>query len=241
MAIQLRRGNEADLDISQLKPGECAACLDSGKIIVKLSGSNYLTLSDMPTLMAIVDEHTHTNALPSENGSGGADGFMSKEDKEKLNNITVMTGATYYSDGSSGLVPAPPRPGFGKYLRGDGTWSTPDHVESMALLSSDGEDFSGNQTWTSFLQDRDPDISGYDYLAVFYKQGDGVCCAVGTIYNGVSKPIQLIDWSFDSVNEALSVRTATFSASGTDYTFSSGTNDVFTIYKVVAYKMHSVG
>lgn len=47
MAIQLRRGNEADLDISRLKSGELAVCLDSGKIIVKLTGNNYLTLADV--------------------------------------------------------------------------------------------------------------------------------------------------------------------------------------------------
>ena len=50
MAIQLRRGNEADLDISRLKPGELAVCLDSGKIIVKLTGNNYLTLADVSVI-----------------------------------------------------------------------------------------------------------------------------------------------------------------------------------------------
>ena len=55
MAIQLRRGNEADLDISRLRPGEAAVCLDSGKIIVKLTGNNYLTLTDTPELRELVD------------------------------------------------------------------------------------------------------------------------------------------------------------------------------------------
>ena len=64
MAIQIRRGNEADLDIARLAPGELAACLDSGKVIVKLSGGNYLTLTDTPALRAIVEgkadaSHTH--------------------------------------------------------------------------------------------------------------------------------------------------------------------------------------
>lgn len=54
MAIQLRRGNEADLDISRLMPGEAAVCLDSGKIIVKLSGGNYLTLTDTDAIQEIV-------------------------------------------------------------------------------------------------------------------------------------------------------------------------------------------
>lgn len=64
MAIQLRRGNEADLDISQLRPGETAVCLDSGKMIVKLSGGNYLTLTDTDAIQEIVAgkaaaSHTH--------------------------------------------------------------------------------------------------------------------------------------------------------------------------------------
>lgn len=35
MAIQMRRGNEADLDASKLVPGEVAVTLDSGKVRVK--------------------------------------------------------------------------------------------------------------------------------------------------------------------------------------------------------------
>ena len=81
MAIQLRRGNEADLDISQLRPGELAVCLDSGKVIVKLSGDNYLTLSDMPTLRAMVAgkaaaSHTHAQA----DVTGLADALAAKAD-----------------------------------------------------------------------------------------------------------------------------------------------------------------
>ena len=36
-----------------------------------------------------------------------------------------MTGATTNTDGKSGLVPAPAKGTQGKYLRGDGTWATP--------------------------------------------------------------------------------------------------------------------
>ena len=64
MAIQIRRGNEADLDISQLKAGELAACLDTQKIIVKLSGGNYLTLTDVPALRQIVDGKANASDIP---------------------------------------------------------------------------------------------------------------------------------------------------------------------------------
>lgn len=110
MAIQMRRGNETDLDITQLKPGEIAVCLDTGKIIVKLSSGNYLTLTDTDTIQQIVAgkaaaSHTHTksqitdlaNAVASTNGSGGSAGLMSAADKEKLDkiNIVVLTQARY--------------------------------------------------------------------------------------------------------------------------------------------------
>ena len=67
MAIQIRRGNEADLDIARLAPGELAACLDSGKVIVKLSGGNYLTLTDTDAIQEIVAgkaaaSHTHAQS-----------------------------------------------------------------------------------------------------------------------------------------------------------------------------------
>lgn len=35
MAIQMRRGNDADLDASKLVPGELAVSLDEGKVRVK--------------------------------------------------------------------------------------------------------------------------------------------------------------------------------------------------------------
>lgn len=61
MAIQMRRGNQADLDISKLKAGEIAVCLDTKKMIVKLTANNYLTLSDMPELREIVNSKADSN------------------------------------------------------------------------------------------------------------------------------------------------------------------------------------
>ena len=64
MAIQIRRGDEADLDIARLKAGELAVCLDTGKFIVKLSGGNYLTLTDMPALRQIVEGKANLSDIP---------------------------------------------------------------------------------------------------------------------------------------------------------------------------------
>ena len=75
MAIQLRRGNQADLDMTQLLPGELAVCLDTGKVIVMLTGGNYLTLTDTPELRAIVDGKApalHSHALADVTGLAAA-------------------------------------------------------------------------------------------------------------------------------------------------------------------------
>ena len=98
MAIQLRRGNEADLDISQLRPGEVAVCLDSGKMIVKLSGGNYLTLTDTDAIQEIVAgkapaSHTHTKSQITDlaNASASAAGLMSAADFKKINAQGIAT------------------------------------------------------------------------------------------------------------------------------------------------------
>lgn len=52
-------------------------------------------------------------------------GFMSPSDKEKLDGISSMTGATSSSNGKSGMVPAPAAGDQTKFLRADGTWVVP--------------------------------------------------------------------------------------------------------------------
>jgi hypothetical protein len=59
------------------------------------------------------------------------DGFLSKEDKAKLNGIAanaqvnppVFTGATASAAGTTGIVPAPAISARDKLLKGDGSWS----------------------------------------------------------------------------------------------------------------------
>ena len=97
MAIQLRRGNEADLDISQLRPGEVAVCLDTGKIIVKLTGGNYLTLTDTDAIQEIVAgkaaaSHTHgqsdvTGLVDALAGKAAASHTHVKSDVTDLTNV----------------------------------------------------------------------------------------------------------------------------------------------------------
>ena len=121
MAIQLRRGNEADLDISRLQPGETAVCLDTGKIIVKLTGGNYLTLTDTDAIQEIVAgkaaaSHTHGQS----DVTGLVDALAGKAAASHTH--PAMTGADSNTAGTAGFVPAPAAGDNGKFLRGDGTW-----------------------------------------------------------------------------------------------------------------------
>ena len=108
MAIQLRRGNEADLDISQLRPGEVAVCLDTGKIIVKLTGGNYLTLTDTDAIQEIVAgkaaaSHTHgqsdvTGLVDALAGKAAASHTHVKSDVTDLTNVKPDWNAASGSD-----------------------------------------------------------------------------------------------------------------------------------------------
>ena len=71
-------------------------------------------------------DHTHELASVTSNG------FMSIEDKVKLDDITVMGGCSASAAGKSGLVPKPPIGYQSRYLRGDATWG------GLASTSGDG-------------------------------------------------------------------------------------------------------
>lgn len=60
-------------------------------------------------------------------------------DANKAVNIPVMTGANASTGGSNGVVPAPTSSERGKYLKGDGSWDTPENTTySAASQSADG-------------------------------------------------------------------------------------------------------
>lgn len=124
MAIQMRRGNEADLDISQLKAGEVAVCLDKSKMIVKLTGENYLTLTDMPELRKFFENEIMTLNKAVE------------EKAEKNHNHDVVSttanGMAPKTDGSTS-----------KFLRGDSTWAIPPNSK---LYTSTGTATDGTMT-----------------------------------------------------------------------------------------------
>lgn len=72
---------------------------------------------------------------------------------------SVMTGATSSANGTSGLVPAPTKGNEGKFLKADGTWSTPSNTtyrvvsttaDGLAPKVTDTAKFlKGDGTWTT--------------------------------------------------------------------------------------------
>ena len=80
--------------------------------------------------------------------------------------ITVdeMTGATALADGTSGIVPAPLTGDENKFLRGDGTWDTPD----IAYTAGTGIDIGG-----SIIYNKHRAIPSDQYREVLYIESDG--------------------------------------------------------------------
>lgn len=71
--------------------------------------------------------------------SASKPGLMSPSDKNKLDEIDIMTGATPDVEGTSGLVPVPAAGDQDKFLKADGTWGTPtDTKYSEATTSKAG-------------------------------------------------------------------------------------------------------
>lgn len=71
-------------------------------------------------------------------------GLMSSTDKTKLDNISVMQGATADDNGVQGLVPAPTSDDRYKFLAGDGTYRS--GGLPMVILSY------GHSTWDDFIE-----------------------------------------------------------------------------------------
>ena len=71
-------------------------------------------------------------------------GLMSSTDKTKLDNISVMQGATANDNGVQGLVPAPTSDDRYKFLAGDGTYRS--GGRPMVILSY------GHSTWNDFIE-----------------------------------------------------------------------------------------
>lgn len=150
--------------------------------------------------------------------SPSAAGFMSGEDKARLNGMTSVLNSEILFDSASGTAVT-----------------------------------NGSTPYIDFASGKS--LSGYSdgYLEIFFRQNTSVdgnstptggLNSVKTLIHSVSgtvtmEPVQLIAWSYDSSNAALSFTACIASVSnGTRLTFSNAENAAFsfTVYRVVGYK-----
>lgn len=106
MAIQHRKGSETDLDVSQLKAGEMAVCTDTGKIVIKLAGENYIVLADSKNIEALNTalenkaplEHKHSMAdIEDMAASGGTILYENADGDNTSETITLSDSVENYN------------------------------------------------------------------------------------------------------------------------------------------------
>ena len=115
-------------------------------------------------------------------GKGLSTNDYTNEEKEKLDSISIMTGASSQADGVSGLVPRPTKFDSIRYLRGDGTWTIPtdtnnpllaiDSIEIFEDYIISGEIYDFHMVWIG------EDSTEYSYIDIV-----GVSKTI-TFYNG---------------------------------------------------------
>ena len=115
-------------------------------------------------------------------GKGLSTNDYTNEEKEKLDSISIMTGASSQTDGVSGLVPRPTKLDSIRYLRGDGTWTIPTDtinpllaIDSIAIFEDyiiSGEIYDFHMVWIG------EDSTEYSYIDIV---GDSKTI---TFYNG---------------------------------------------------------
>ena len=232
MAIQLRRGNEADLDISRLRPGETAVCLDTGKVFVKLAGENYLVLanaSEIPDVSSFITRsvndlvHYYSKAETDEALSG-------KQNTLVAGSNIILT--PHASDGTVTISAAGGSQGSQGEILFDSESGTAVTNVSPSLSFASGKSLS---SYTD------------GYLEVFYRQNAGTnggLHAARALIHSVSgsvtvEPVQLLGWEYDSANTALALTGCAGTVSnGNTITFSNPENAEFsfTVYRIIGYK-----
>ncbi len=115
-------------------------------------------------------------------GKGLSTNDYTNEEKEKLDSISIMTGASSQADGVSGLVPRPTKLDSIRYLRGDGTWTIPTDtnnpllaIDSIVIFEDyiiSGEIYDFHMVWIG------EDSTEYSYIDIV---GDSKTI---TFYNG---------------------------------------------------------
>lgn len=180
-----------------------------------LHDDRYYTETEMDTALAgkAPASHTHTKSQITDlaNASASAAGLMSAADKAKLDGMTAVLNAEILFDSASGTA---------------------------VTNASPSITFDSGKSLSSYTD---------GYLEVFYKQNAGTnggVNAIRTLIHSVSgtvtvEPVQLLGWTYNSANTALSLLACAGTVSnGNTITFSNpeNANFSFTIYRIVGYK-----
>lgn len=150
--------------------------------------------------------------------SPSAAGFMSEEDKIKLNGMTSVLNAEILFDSASGTVVTN---GSTPYIDFDSGKSLSSYADGyVEIFFRQNTSVNGNSTPTGGL--------------------NSVKALIHSVSGATTiEPAQLISWAYDSANTALSFTACIASVSnGTRLTFSNPESAAFslTIYRVVGYK-----
>jgi len=99
---------------------------------------------------AASDEPNDNTIIIQLNGTT-VDSFTLNQDSDKTINISLsaFTGATNANDGTNGLVPTPQAGDEGKFLKGDGTWTTIEFPESLTCGGTVGSGVTINNVTTN--------------------------------------------------------------------------------------------
>lgn len=175
---------------------------------------NYLGEQGQRAVLALLKGILDAKAnLPGDGNMAtpSAAGYMSAPDKAKLDGMTAVMNAEILFDSASGTA---------------------------VTNASPSITFDSGKSLSSYTD---------GYLEVFYKQNAGTnggVNAIRTLIHSVSgtvtvEPVQLLGWTYDSANTALSLLACAGTVSnGNTITFSNPENAdfSFTIYRIVGYK-----
>lgn len=230
----------------------------AGKQNALTAGAN-ITIETVNDVLTISATNTTYSAATT-----SADGLMSAADKTKLDNVEPGAQVNVKPDWSAASGSAAEilnKPANlvqdANYVHTDSNFTAADKTKldgmtavlNAEILFDSASGTAVTNASPSITFDSGKSLSSYTdgYLEVFYKQNAGTnggVNAIRTLIHSVSgtvtvEPVQLLGWTYDSANTALSLLACAGTVSnGNTITFSNPENAdfSFTIYRIVGYK-----